>query len=118
MNWFIDAFKNALNFSGRSSRKAYWMFFLFCMIGGFVVGLIDGVLGTTVLSGLYGLVIFLPSLALTVRRLHDTDRSGWWCLIGLVPILGGLALLVLMILEGTHGDNRFGADPRALLPHS
>ncbi|MDT7577550.1 MAG: hypothetical protein QOH17_3883, partial [Pseudonocardiales bacterium] len=64
------------------------------------------------LGGLYSLAVLLPSLAVGVRRLHDTDRSGWWLLIGLIPIIGGIVLLVFFVLEGTRGPNRFGADPK------
>ena len=63
------------------------------------------------LMGIYLLANFLPSLAVTVRRLHDTNRSGWWVLITLIPYIGGIILLILLCLKGTEGDNRFGEDP-------
>jgi uncharacterized membrane protein YhaH (DUF805 family) len=66
------------------------------------------------LSGLYTLAVLLPSIAVTVRRLHDTDRSGWWILLGFIPIIGGIILLVFYVLEGTRGPNRFGPDPKAI----
>ena len=68
------------------------------------------------LSGLYSLAVLLPSIAVAVRRLHDTDRSGWWFLIGFVPIVGGIILLVFYVLEGTRGPNRFGPDPKTTTP--
>lgn len=121
MNWFIDALKNAVNFSGRARRKAYWMFVLFYVIFAFVAGVLDGILGTTVnpktgmgvIGGLYIFLMLLPLIALSIRRLHDTDRSGWWFLINFVPLIGGLVFFVFTLLEGTRGDNRFGPDPKA-----
>ncbi len=121
MNWFIDALKNAFNFSGRARRKAYWMFVLFYVIFAFVAGVLDGILGTTVnpktgmgvIGGLYIFLMLLPLIALSIRRLHDTDRSGWWFLINFVPLIGGLVFFVFTLLEGTRGDNRFGPDPKA-----
>jgi uncharacterized membrane protein YhaH (DUF805 family) len=64
------------------------------------------------LSGIYGLAVLIPTLAVSVRRLHDIDRSGWWILIGLVPLLGVIVLLVFALLEGTPGDNRYGPNPK------
>ena len=120
MNWFIDALKNAFNFSGRARRKAYWMFALFYVIFAFVAGVLDGILGTVnpetgmgVIGGLYIFLMLLPLIALSIRRLHDTDRSGWWFLINFVPLIGGLIFFVFTVLEGTRGDNRFGPDPKA-----
>ena len=120
MNWFIDALKNAVNFSGRARRKAYWMFVLFYVIFAFVAVVLDGILGTVnpktgmgVIGGLYIFLMLLPLIALSIRRLHDTDRSGWWFLINFVPLIGGLVFFVFTLLEGTRGDNRFGPDPKA-----
>lgn len=100
-------FTKYFTFSGRASRSEYWFFALL----GFIIGLIPGL-------NLLGLVLFIPSLAVTVRRLHDTDRSGWWMLLALIPLIGGIVLLVFMCLEGTRGPNRFGADPKQSLPPS
>jgi uncharacterized membrane protein YhaH (DUF805 family) len=109
------------DFSGRSRRMEYWMFVV-GVIGAAVVAMIlDNVVGMGgmifgVYGPIYGIVALgtlIPSLACAVRRLHDQDKSGWWLLIGLIPLLGGLILLVLMFLEGTKGDNRFGPDPKA-----
>src|SRR5215211_3026942 len=88
----------------------YWYFVLFNIIVSIVLGTIDALLGTRgsgmgvgLLSGIYGLAILVPSLAVTVRRLHDIDRSGWWILIALVPLIGTIVLLVFALLEGTPG---------------
>lgn len=125
MEWMILPYKRYFDFAGRSQRKEYWMFALFGLI---VQLVLDGGLGgnysvlmglratpsfgATALSGLFGLVTIIPSLAVGIRRLHDTDRSGWWLLIVLVPLVGFLALLYFMVSDGTPGPNRFGEDPK------
>ncbi len=114
MEWYLKVLKNYATFTGRARRKEYWMFVLFNIIAGIVLFILDFIIGTYfVLYGLYGLGIIIPSLAVTVRRLHDTGKSGWWILICLVPIIGGIWLLVLLIIEGTAGDNPYGPSPKA-----
>jgi uncharacterized membrane protein YhaH (DUF805 family) len=105
--------------SGRSRRREYWYFVLFNIIVGIVLGLIDALLGTRssyagvgFLSGIYSLAVLIPTLAVTVRRLHDIDRTGWWILIGLVPLIGGIVLLVFALLDGTPGSNQYGPNPK------
>ena len=119
MSWYLQALKKYAVFSGRSRRMEYWYFVLFNIIVSIVLGVIDGLLGTSgsyagagLLSGIYGLAVLIPSLAVTVRRLHDTDRSGWWILIALVPLIGVIVLLVFALLEGTPGDNQYGPNPK------
>ena len=119
MSWYLEALKKYAVFSGRSRRMEYWYFVLFNIIVSIVLGVIDGLLGTSgsyagagLLSGIYGLAVLIPSLAVTVRRLHDIDRSGWWILIGLVPLIGAIVLLVFALLEGTPGDNQYGPNPK------
>ena len=112
MNYYIECWKKYVEFSGRARRKEYWMFILFNLIASFVAGVIDGVLGTVMIGSLYSLAALLPGLAVCARRLHDTDRSGWWILIGLIPILGWIVLLVFMCMDSTPGENRFGANPK------
>ena len=120
MSWYLQALKKYAVFSGRSRRMEYWYFVLFNIIVSIVLGVIDGLLlgtldsgmGVGLLSGIYGLAILIPSLAVTVRRLHDIDRSGWWILIGLVPLIGVIVLLVFALLDGTPGDNRYGPNPK------
>jgi len=132
MNWYVKALKQYLDFSGRARRREYWMFVLVNVVIVIVLSVIDTLLGTGgfratagggsfyaanslgLLSGLYTLAVLLPSIAVTVRRLHDTDRSGWWILLGFIPIIGGIILLVFYVLEGTRGPNRFGPDPKAI----
>jgi len=103
-------------FEGRAQRKEYWMFVLFNFIIVVILGFIEGLLHTdltvNVLSGIYSLAVLIPSIAVGVRRLHDTDRSGWWMLISLIPIIGMLVLLYFMVLDSNAGSNRFGANPK------
>lgn len=112
--YFIDVIKkHYVDFNGRATRTQYWMYVLFNFIGAFVLALLggmDNIIGTlfSVLYIVYALALLLPSLSIAVRRLHDTDKSGWWLLIGLVPFIGGIALLVLMVLPSTPAANRFG----------
>ena len=114
MNWYLDVLKNKYAlFSGRARRMEYWMFTLFNVIISFALGFIEGILGGPGILGLiYGLAVLIPGIAVTIRRLHDTDRSGWWLLIIFVPIIGALVLLVFMILEGTPGENQYGPNPK------
>lgn len=106
-------------FGGRSGRKEYWYFVLFSLIIATVLTIIDSVIGTFnpdlglgLLSGIYSLAILIPSIAVSVRRLHDIDRTGWWFLISFVPLIGTIILLVFAVLEGIPGNNRYGPDPK------
>jgi len=109
-----------IGFTGRARRSEYWWWVLFTVLVGFAAAILDGVLGTTLgdnsATGVIGIIVnlalLLPTLAVAVRRLHDTDRSGWWLLIGLVPIVGAIVLLVFFVLDSTPGTNRFGANPK------
>ena len=115
MRWYIAALKKYAVFNGRSQRAEYWMFALFNFLISLALAFIDGALGVGgLLSFVYGLAIIIPGLSVTIRRLHDTDRSGWWVLIAFVPILGVLILLVFMVLDSTPGRNRFGPNPKEL----
>ena len=94
------------------------MFVLFNILVSIGLGIIDGIAGfridpgVGVLSGVYALAMIIPSIAVGIRRLHDTDRSGWWCLIGFVPFIGALVLLIFFLLDSTPGTNRFGPNPK------
>lgn len=113
MHWYIDAFKNYANFSGRARRKAYWMFVLFWFIAAVIAGIVDYILGTNGIFGsLYVLGTLLPYLALSIRRLHDIGKSGWWFFIQLVPLIGGIWLLVLYVTDSQPGDNAYGPNPK------
>jgi uncharacterized membrane protein YhaH (DUF805 family) len=113
MNWYLDAFKNYANFQGRARRKAYWMFVLFWLIAAGIASVLDSTLGTNgVIFGLYALGTLLPFLALAVRRLHDIGKSGWWYLIQLVPVIGGIWFLVLTVTDSQPGTNQYGPNPK------
>lgn len=114
MGWYIGVLKNYALFSGRARRKEYWMFLLINTIICMVLGVIQTVIGmeSPYISMIYGLAILLPSLAVGVRRLHDTERSGWWLLISMIPVVGSIVLIVFFCQNGTAGNNRFGADPK------
>ena len=119
MNWYLEVLKKYAVFNGRARRKEYWYFFLISTVISIFLALIDSFTGTIseeaglgLLSGIYALAVLIPGLSVTVRRLHDTDRSGWWILIGLIPIIGGIALLIFMVLDSTPGDNQYGPNPK------
>ena len=120
MNWYIGVLKKYAVFSGRARRKEYWFFVLFNIIIAFVLGFIDGLMGNVhaesgmgLLGGLYALAVLLPGIGVSVRRLHDTGRTGWWLLLAFVPLVGALVLLVFMVLDGESGPNEYGPDPKA-----
>ena len=108
-------FRKYITIDGRARRAEYWWFFLFALIGNVIASVLDTVLfgmrDTQPLGILFSLAIFLPSLAVAIRRLHDRDMSGWWFLLNFVPLIGTLILLVIYALPGTGGPNRFGPDP-------
>lgn len=120
MNWYLAVLKKYAVFSGRATRSEYWYFALFNIIVSVVLALVDSLIGTGgseslgILSGLYSLAVLLPSLGVAIRRLHDTDRTGWWLLIGLVPLIGIIVLLVFFIQDSQPGDNKYGPNPKGL----
>jgi len=121
MNWYLQALKKYTVFSGRARRKEYWFFVLFSIIISIVLVLIDiktGSLdaesGIGFLSAIYGLAVLIPTIAVSVRRLHDTERSGWWLLISLIPLIGTIVLIIFMVQDGKPGENQYGANPKEL----
>ena len=118
MEWYLHVLKNYAQFNGRSRRSEYWYFVLFNLLVAVVLGFADGilrkVLGFGMLGMLYGLVVLVPGLAVTIRRLHDTDRSAWWLLLALVPIVG-LVLIWFMAQDGDAGTNRYGQNPKLVI---
>lgn len=106
-----------VTFEGRAPRSEFWFFVLFTVIGNIVLSIVDSIVfgiasnGFQPLSSLFGLAVLLPSIAVAVRRLHDTDRSGWWWWLCLVPLVGWIILIVWYATEGTKGSNSFGRDP-------
>lgn len=126
MTTFGQAVKSCFNqycgFKGRASRAEFWWFALFTAIVGLVLGFVDGLLFTSTenaffallgFSGLFRLGVFLPALAVTARRLHDTDKSGWWMLLYLT-IIGGIVVFIFTLLRGNEGSNKYGEDPYAV----
>ncbi len=113
MNWYFNVLKKYAVFSGRARRKEYWMFFLINLIIAVVLGLIEGVLGIPgILGTLYSLAVLIPGIAVSVRRLHDIGKSGWWMLIAFVPVIGIIVLLVFMLLDSRE-ENQYGLNPKA-----
>ena len=133
MEWAILPLKRYAEFSGRSRPKEYWMFVLFVIVATVALTFVDAALGLGtseryanrgpmgfavgfsnsggLLTAIFALGVLVPGLAVGVRRLHDTDRSGWWLLLGLIPLFGWIVLLVFLVSGGTRGPNRFGPDP-------
>jgi uncharacterized membrane protein YhaH (DUF805 family) len=121
MQWYVEVLKKYAVFSGRARRKELWMFALISFLIAlalsiieFSTGLYDATTNLGYLSSIYGLAVLLPSLAVGVRRLHDTGRSGLWILIGLVPLVGAIVLIVFYVIEGDAGENEYGPNPKQM----
>jgi uncharacterized membrane protein YhaH (DUF805 family) len=124
MEWMLMPLRRYADFRGRSRRREYWMFTLFIILVALVLAVPAAILGgfdeqgsgigliPLFIIGIFSIAIFIPSIAVQVRRFHDQDRTGWLVLLGLIPYVGGLIVLVFMCLPGTRGDNRFGRDPK------
>ena len=116
MNYFIYCLKNYFNFSGRATRSEFWYFMLFVLLFGIVIKLIEVIMGmgiydSGILSLIYDLALLIPTLAVSTRRLHDTNRSGWWNLIMLVPIIG-IIVLIVFYCQDSKEDNKYGVNPK------
>ena len=121
MNWYLKVLKQYADFNGRARRKEYWMFVLFNTIFSILAMIFDNVFGIAIegigygpIYLLYVLAMMIPSLAVAVRRLHDVGKSGWMILISLIPIIGGIWLLVLFVNDGNPGENEHGANPKEM----
>jgi len=112
-----SGFRNYVGFSGRAARSEYWYWVLFAVLLAIVGRIIDYAVGfhagAGIFSAIVGLAVILPDLAVGVRRLHDRDKSGWFLLLCLIPLIGSIILLVWFCQRGTSGANRFGPDPLA-----
>jgi uncharacterized membrane protein YhaH (DUF805 family) len=125
VSWFIVAWQRATDFSGRSRRKEYWYFSLLNAAVFFILAFVAVALDWLVFGeghkgaitffvvALYGLAAFVPTLAVTVRRLHDIGKSGWWYFIGFIPIIGGIILFIFTLLDSEPYANQWGLDPKA-----
>ena len=122
MSWFVGAVKKYAVFAGRARRKEFWFFYLFYVIFALAAAIVDAVLGTEysvaetasigLFSSVFVIAMMLPTFAVLARRLHDIGRSGWWILIGLIPIIGAIVLLIFTVRDSQEGGNRFGPNPK------
>ena len=119
---FVDAIKSVftqyVGFSGRARRSEFWYFYLFTILLSIVASIVQRAMTNStngIVTTIIGLAIILPYLAVAVRRLHDTSRSGWWLLIGLIPVVGTIILIVFWV-QDSHGDNQYGPSPKAVGP--
>ena len=113
MNWYLGVLKKYADFNGRARRKEFWMFALISFIIAVILSVVDGMIGVPVLGAIYALGVLLPSIAVGARRFHDIGKSGWWLLIGLIPLIGGLILIIFFVLDSNPGDNKYGPNPKA-----
>lgn len=115
MSWYLEVWKNGLDFGGRARRKEYWFFVLFNALVGLGLAILDFLMfkGQAPVSTLYSFAALVPSIAVTFRRLHDTGRSAWWILIGIIPLIGIIWLFVLFCLDSEDGANQYGPNPKA-----
>lgn len=113
---FMDAVKSVLTqyvgFSGRARRSEYWWFVVFEILVSIVAGIIDRIIGTQLVGLLASLALLLPALAVSIRRLHDTGRTGWWLLIALIPVVGVIVLIVFAVQDSQPGQNAYGPNPK------
>jgi uncharacterized membrane protein YhaH (DUF805 family) len=113
MDWYLAVLKQYAVFSGRARRTEYWMFFLINFIISIGLGFLAQVVDIlAIVSLLYMLAVLIPSLAVFFRRLHDTGRSGWWWLVGIIPIIGAIVLLVFLVQDSEPGSNKYGPNPK------
>jgi len=114
MNWYLEVLKKYTVFTGRARRTEYWMFVLINILISIAIGVVEGLIGSPGYLGLiYSLAVLLPSIGVSIRRLHDTSKSGWWLLIGLIPLVGMIVLIVFMATDSTPGDNQYGPNPKS-----
>lgn len=124
MEWYLKVLKQYTDFSGRARRKEYWMFALFQIIFVILALIIDNALGLTFYNdeifgvGPFYLILvlgtFIPGLAVSVRRLHDSGKSGWWYLINLIPYIGAFVFLIFAVMDSEPGENKWGENPKGI----
>ena len=112
IDWYLGVWHQFFVFNGRARRREYWSFLLCHLIISIVLAALSDFSGFGLFSAIYGLAVFIPSVTVSVRRLHDIGYSGWWILLSLIPF-GLFVLLVFLALEGQHGSNQYGQNPRA-----
>ncbi|MCK5780887.1 MAG: DUF805 domain-containing protein [Psychrilyobacter sp.] len=99
MNYYLEAFREWNNFSGRATRKEYWMYVLFNTFIAIGISFIGMLMDAKIFTSIYNLIIFIPGIAITTRRLHDSGRSGWWQLLLLIPVIGWIWMIILLVME-------------------
>lgn len=119
MEWYIKVLQNYVNFNGRARRKEYWMFALFNILFLFCAVIVDNLtelnfdyMDYGLITVLYNLFVFLPSMAVAVRRLHDIGKSGFMILVGLIPVIGSIWLIVLLLTDSEYATNEYGPNPK------
>jgi uncharacterized membrane protein YhaH (DUF805 family) len=126
MNWYLKVLRQYGDFKGRARRKEYWMYTLFTIIFAILAMILDSILGTSFNIGginlhygyiylFYNLALLIPGFAVTVRRLHDIGKSGWFFLICLIPIIGCIWILIVLLKDSEPGDNEYGPNPKAVI---
>lgn len=121
MEWYLKVLRQFKDFSGRARRKEYWMFVLFNIVFGGATVVLDNMLGLAhemlgygPIYGIYMLLILIPAVAVSVRRLHDIGKSGWMILVGFIPLIGGIWLIILFATDGQPGSNKWGPNPKEI----
>ena len=121
MEWYLKVINNYRNFDGRARRKEYWMFVLINLMFSLVAAFLDRIFGIAwadvgygPLNFIYGLILFIPSLAVLIRRLHDIGKSGWMLLIAFIPLIGVFWLLFLLVTDSSPGENQYGNNPKEI----
>ena len=120
MKYWLECWKKYATFSGRARRKEYWMWALFNFLVTSGMVIVDGILQASgiltigILGMVYSFAAILPGWAVFNRRMHDIGKSGWWCLIGLVPVVGAIVLLVFTCKDSQPGDNEYGPNPKSV----
>ncbi len=121
MEYYIEAFRRYFEFHGRSSRSEYWYFALFNIMIMIALGVMSSIIeeyfnlhSFFLINSVYFLAILIPSLAVAVRRMHDIGKSGWWLLVYFIPLVGGISLLVLLVIDSEYGRNKYGENPKGI----
>ncbi len=114
MNHYLTVLKKYAIFNGRAPRAEYWYFFLFNILASVLVNIVSKIIGDTysILSVIYSLAVIIPGIAVSIRRLHDIGKSGWWLFICLIPIVGQIWLIILFVINSTPADNKYGPNTK------
>lgn len=114
--WYMEALSKYVEFSGRARRKEFWTFALTNFVISVILSVLDSIIGMGIgfIGTLFSLAIFLPSIAVGIRRLHDIGKEGWWLLIGLIPIIGWIILIYFYVQDSEPGANVYGANPKGI----